>query len=378
MILVDTLTFFIATSWKDAVIPHYFLEITKRLVEGGHRVVLLIDGQRRDVEDHHGNPAIYVWPSFRPTHFRDALFLRSLIGKYKPDCLLANFGSINVMMGVGWLLGVPCRIAWHHTLSTQFDLDTRVPCWKANLLKRRKAIFFRMATQLIANSSAANMDLQNAFYIPAQKVHVLYYALDDPVKGMRQADRPSNRPVHVLCVGRMHHSKGQDILLRAISLLRKEVPDFTVEFVGDGPYRDEYVALAQSLGLLDRCMFSGVVQHDEVMRKMAQADICVVPSRSEAFGLVAIESMAVGTPVIASRVGGIVESVRDGRDGFLFDSDDENSLAKKLQRLFGDHTLRQEMGRNARRRFLQKFEMAAVIPAQVAWLVQTVIDKKGD
>jgi glycosyltransferase involved in cell wall biosynthesis len=105
---------------------------------------------------------------------------------------------------------------------------------------------------------------------------------------------------------------------------------------------------------------------------MAESALTVVPSRSEAFGLVVIESMAVGTPAVASAVGGIPEIIRDGVDGFLVPPDDPAALADKIGLLLSNAELRHKMGLNARERFLSRFEQSRVVKEQADWLEQIV------
>ncbi|MFO7323659.1 MAG: glycosyltransferase family 4 protein, partial [Chloroflexota bacterium] len=134
---------------------------------------------------------------------------------------------------------------------------------------------------------------------------------------------------------------------------------------------------AQQLGVVDRCTFVGKVPHDEVLARMAASTVCVVPSRSEAFGLVNIEAMAVGTPVVTSRVGGIVEIVREGQDGFLVPPDDPQALANRLYLILSDPALRAQMGQNARQHFLDRFEQRANIVKQADWFEALVANVRG-
>jgi hypothetical protein len=105
--------FFIAAAWGDAAIPKHFKVISERLVSRGHRVVYLTHG--KEVEFKEGDFHVYSFPSPRPTKFQDAFFLRQLIREYQPDCLIANFGAVNVMTLVGWLMHIQCRVVWYHT-----------------------------------------------------------------------------------------------------------------------------------------------------------------------------------------------------------------------------------------------------------------------
>jgi glycosyltransferase involved in cell wall biosynthesis len=100
---------------------------------------------------------------------------------------------------------------------------------------------------------------------------------------------------------------------------------------------------------------------------MASAVVTVVPSRSEAFGLVNIESMAVGTPVVASKVGGIVEIIRHGVDGFLVPPDNAEALAEKLKVILCNPHVRREMRTSCRQRFLEQFEQRRSVLEQADW-----------
>jgi glycosyltransferase involved in cell wall biosynthesis len=104
-----------------------------------------------------------------------------------------------------------------------------------------------------------------------------------------------------------------------------------------------------------------------VLKKMAAAKITIVPSRAESFGLVNIESLSVGTPVVAARVGGIPDLIRDGVDGFLFSPESYQELAEKLHLLLSEPTRLAEMSRNARERFLSCYEEQRNIGKMSDW-----------
>jgi glycosyltransferase involved in cell wall biosynthesis len=351
----------------------HFRALADELLHLGHSVVVLTDGKRFKGRKRVGNLEVYSWQSKRPTTIKDALFLIQLIREYHPDCIIGNFGSVNVMMLIGWFMRVKTRLAWYHTLASAIDLDSSLSRWVRTLLRFRKRFVYRIATHIIANSEASSADVQAVFHVPSRKIMVFPNSLVDPLaeaQSILQLQRNANKFV---CVGRLSPSKGQDVLLKAAALLSSLTPlEFYVEFLGDGPSRPELERIAHGLGMETRCIFRGSVSHDEVLRTMASAVATVVPSRSEAFGVVNIESLAVGTPVIASSVGGIPEIVRDKIDGFLFLHNDSKKLAEKLHLLLSKSNLRAAMRRNARERFLDCFERQKVVGQQAAWLQQTI------
>ncbi|MDB6027989.1 MAG: hypothetical protein JWM68_4212 [Verrucomicrobiales bacterium] len=363
--------FFIGSTLSDNPVPQHFVALADELVQRGHRVVIIAPHRRIDLETRDGNPAIYTWPSARPTRPQDAFFLNALFKEYRPSCVIANFAAVNLMCLVGSFAAVPVRVAWYHTVTAQLEHDHDGGSFRTQLLTMRKRFVYQRATHLVANSWASAHDLIEAYSVPPLKCRVFHNALADPMPecGPDSAPTDGNR---LVCVGRLFPSKGQDVLIRALAVLQASHPDAHVEFIGEGPAKDSYQNLAADLGISNRCKFLGHLEHSEVLRRMANAVATVVPSRSEAFGLVNIESLAVGTPVIASGVGGILEIVRDGMDGFLVPVDDPETLAAKVALLLSSPKLRHEMHCHARQRFLAHFEQKKAVLEQADWFESQV------
>jgi glycosyltransferase involved in cell wall biosynthesis len=359
--------YFIGTPLGSLSIMKQFEALAHELADRGHQVVILAPHRRVDLARPHDNPAVLIWPSERPTRWRDAWYLYKLIRRYRPDCLVASFAAVNIMMLVGWITRVPRRIAWYHTLSTAINLDSNMPRWKLRLLRLRKKLVYRLCTQIVPVSQAASDDLQVTYGVPAHKLCLFRNVVADPVIPI-PTNGDDRLQHHVVCIGRLAPCKGQDILIRAAALLQEARVSFHVEFIGDGPARDSYTRLACDLGVADRCVFAGILGHDEVLKRMRRATVSVLPSRSDNCPLVTIESLAVGTPVLASRVGGIPEVIRDGVDGFLVAPEDPQALASRLSSLLTNEDLVRQLRANARAGFLARFEQAQEIQGQAEWL----------
>jgi glycosyltransferase involved in cell wall biosynthesis len=363
--------FFIGTPLGDLSIMKQFEALAHELAGRGHQVLILAPHRRVDLARPHGNPAVLIWPSERPTGWRDAWFLYKLIRQYKPDCLVASYAAVNIMMVVGWFTRVPKRIAWYHTLSSQINLDGKMPGWKMRLLRLRKKLVYSLSTQIVPVSQAASEDLRTVYREPEHKLRVFRNAVADPLAPTPTNGNSASRRL-VVCIARLSPSKGQDVLIRAAALLQDRQVPFQLVFIGDGPARDSYTRLARDLGVADRCMFAGSLGHAEVLNRMRAATVSVLPSRSDNCPLVIIESLAVGTPVIASRVGGIPEVVRDGVDGFLVAPDDPQALASKLNSVLTNDNLARQLRANARAGFLERFEQARAVQEQVEWLERSL------
>ena len=157
-------------------------------------------------------------------------------------------------------------------------------------------------------------------------------------------------------VGSLVPRKCPDLLLEAIA----ETDGIPCVLVGDGPMRVKLERRAQELGIADRVALLGNVFRSELGHIYREADALVLPSVSDAFPLVALEAMACGTPVLATRVSGLPEMIEDWQTGFLVKPGDIGQLAMGIRFLSGDPKLRKRMGQNGRRRVLDGFLWPAV------------------
>jgi len=159
-----------------------------------------------------------------------------------------------------------------------------------------------------------------------------------------------DRPL-LLWVGRLAPIKGLDTLLDAVARLRTAGHDLSLLIVGgdaDEPANGHEASLRQRLGVLGvegAVHFVGPQPQDVLPLYYAASDVTVLPSYYESFGMVALEAMACGSPVIASRVGGLVTTVRDGVTGFLVPDSDVGALAERIEGLLADPDLRWRLGR---------------------------------
>jgi len=136
--------------------------------------------------------------------------------------------------------------------------------------------------------------------------------------------------------------------------------DTRLILVGDGPDAASAHDLAEELGVSDRVIFTGVV--DQVAELLACADLFLLPSSTESFGLVALEAMASGVPVVASRIGGIPEVVDDGRTGLLAPVGNVEAFADATLRILGDEAVHRRFSKAAREDAKERFDDQVIIP----------------
>ena len=144
--------------------------------------------------------------------------------------------------------------------------------------------------------------------------------------------------------------KGLDVLLRAAAKLREKRDDFKIFATIDRPFSEDYIV---PMGWLD---------HQKIVKIYQDMDICVIPSLwEEPFGMVATEAMACGKPVVASKAGGLRDSIEDGVTGFHFPPDDANTLSEKINILLDDPSLREKMGGAGRERAERLFDWERIV-----------------
>ena len=171
--------------------------------------------------------------------------------------------------------------------------------------------------------------------------------------------------VVVLFVGALtqwHAYKGVDDLIAAFKTASAQNPDLRLLVVGRGPLLPSLVRLVSALSLEGKVIFAGQLSSDLLSRYYAACDFAVLPSkdRSEGFGLVLLEAMASGKPVIGSTVGGITDVIRPGETGLLVDPDGSSSLADAIVKLARSPELRLQMGKSARA-YAEKHDWSATV-----------------
>jgi glycosyltransferase involved in cell wall biosynthesis len=170
----------------------------------------------------------------------------------------------------------------------------------------------------------------------------------------------------VLFVGRLVERKGVAHLIEALGQLKNQNRTQLV-VVGEGPERPRLEARARELGLSDRVVFRGRISDAELRRAYEMADVFVLPAvldargDTEGLGVVLLEAMNYGVPVIASRIGGIVDIVTDNETGILVPPGDAAALAGALQALLVDVSRARQLGEAGRRRLAERFSWKAIV-----------------
>lgn len=152
--------------------------------------------------------------------------------------------------------------------------------------------------------------------------------------------------------------KNADDVIRIFKIINEKIPSKLL-LVGDGPEAPNVLSLAEQMGLKEKTIFLG--GQDMVESVLCKADLFLLPSASEGFGLAALEALACGVPVIGSIVGGLPELITDGEVGYLEPIGDVEAMAKRSMEILSDDELRRTISKNARKLTVEKFDTRDIV-----------------
>ena len=245
-----------------------------------------------------------------------------LARRFRPDVLHAHW----------WLPAGVCALLASRVLALPLVVTlhgTDVHLLRHRLLRGIARAVLRRAALVVVVSEDLHRLAVSSLGLPPERVVVLRM----PVSRVADPVPPPSLdvPVRLVAAGRLSVEKGFDVLLEALALATSDGLDLRLDLVGSGPEHDRLAQLAA--GLDGRVTLVPAQPRDALWERMDAAQVLVVPSRREGLGLVALEAIARGRPVIASRAGGLPEAVCDGVDGVLVPPDDARALADALHKL---------------------------------------------
>ena len=197
---------------------------------------------------------------------------------------------------------------------------------------------------VISESTAEEMIARG---IPKEDVSIIHCGIDRERYAHNPAVAKYEQPT-ILYLGRIKKYKSIQHLIAAFKIVRETLPDSRLMVVGDGDYLPSLQKEAVALGLKDAIEFPGFVPSEDKVTRMRRAHVAVLPSLKEGWGLTNIEANSVGTTVVAARVPGLRDSVKEGVSGFLYEYGNIPELAETLLRILQDADLRQELEQGAR------------------------------
>jgi glycosyltransferase involved in cell wall biosynthesis len=350
------------------------LDLSRELSRCGHQVLLGHRLNEVNTKRFEGEPIELVDCSFRRWPTQELRRIAKLVQEREIDLIHTHMSSAH-LFGVllRWGFGIPCIATAHCSLFQ--------PHWCWN-------------DYVIAVSQSTARFHRRCNLVPRSKLAVVYSAIetnrfdqvDEQAIAALRADW--SLPADALTIGIVGDvvpRKGQLSLVRALPEILKKHPGAKLIVVGACENRDgfnvddSYIAqvkeTATSLGVTEHLIWQGYTRN--IAPIMRAIDVCVVPSLNEPFGLVAAEAMAAGTPVVASKVGGLVDIVTSEENGLLVQPNRPDLLAAQILRLFDDAAFRKRLGDQGKKSIKSRFSTEQQLN-QVQSIYESVLSRRSN
>jgi glycosyltransferase involved in cell wall biosynthesis len=230
----------------------------------------------------------------------------------------------------------------------------------SNIIKKN---LFNLSSKITCASFdyIQNSTLKNYYFVNKEKFVEIPFGVD---LNFFKSDKNKKNNKNILFVGgldKAHYFKGVSVLLKSFSLINNQ--SWKLNIVGDGDLKNFYIDEAKKIGINDKVIFWGKLNDQELLKRYQESDLFVLPSINthEAFGLVLLEAMACGLPVIASNLPGVRSVFKNGNEGFLVKPGDVNDLQSKINTLISNEKLREMMGIRGRKLVEKKYDWIKII-----------------
>ena len=225
---------------------------------------------------------------------------------------------------------------------------------------------------LITHAHNHAIELEKLFGINAQNFHIIPHGINVPAE--EELSYKINSPLKILYVVRLEYRKGTDVLLQAIPLVLQKADNVVFQLIGrdkDGAYENKFKANNNG-EISGKVTFSGQLDNTATYKAYAECDVFIAPSRYESFGLIYIEAMSYGKPVIGCKVGGVPEIIEDNINGLFTNVDDHVNLYEKIIELVNNTDVRISMGKNARDTVIKKFSKEILAENSIAYYKKAI------
>ena len=340
-------------------------DLSKRLIKDGHEVTVVTykDGDTPAYENDKG-VEVYRVENYmiHPNNFIDWIMQLNFNLIAKATEIIQKEGKFDVIHAHDWLVANAAKalknafdipiVATIH--ATEAGRNSGIHDDTQRYINDTEWLLTYEATEVIVNSNYMKNHVQGLFGLPFDKINVIPNGINltnfngvDRDYDFRRQYAMDNEKI-ILYVGRLVYEKGVQHLISAMPKILENYHDAKLIIAGKGGMLDELKGQAEAMGLSNKVYFTGYLNSKQVQKMYKCADVAVFPSTYEPFGIVALEGMLSGTPVVVSDVGGLNEIVQHGENGMKSYAGNPNSLADSIISLLYDPALCMKVAKNAK------------------------------
>lgn len=347
-------------------------DLSHRLIKDGHEVTVVTykEGNAPEFEDDKGVKVYRVGNyMINPNNFIDWIMQMNFNFVAKATEIMEKEGKFDVIHAHDWLVTYSAKslknsykiplIATIH--ATEAGRNSGIHDETQRYINDTEWLLTYEASEVIVNSNYMKCELQRLFGLPFEKINVipngvnltLYNNVERNYEFRRKYAADNERII--LFMGRLVYEKGIQHLISAMPKVLERYNDSKLIIAGKGGMIDELQAQVNSLGIQNKVYFTGYLNSKDVTKMYKCADVAVFPSTYEPFGIVALEGMLSGTPVVVSDIGGLNEIVQHRENGMKSYAGNPNSIADSILELLFDPALCMKVAKNAKNKIKQEY-----------------------
>lgn len=314
-------------TYNKGLLSEFFQELSEKLYADGFEVDNFYLKHKKAVFMQNG---VSIYGEKRRGYMSNYKAIYSMIKQSQPDVVISNFSYINPAILFGKLLGVKHNIAWFHTAFGHT---------KPSALKKwNKAMYLNMADLVLTNSKSLQSEMHSVYQVSKAKTRrIPFWTNIDKYRSKKHSLSIQDKQsvINIGCPGRLVADKNHRLVIEALYQLKLSSNRHVCLYIaGSGPYESQLKALVKDLNLEQEVVFLGLLNVVEMTAFYEAMDVVVLPSHHEAFGLVFIEAIALGTPVLVSKAFGalsFIDTQKFNLDDFCFNSSAIQELIDKLE-----------------------------------------------
>lgn len=352
-------------------------DLSHRLIKDGHEVTVVTykDGNAPYFENDSG-VKVYRVDNFmiQPNNFIDWVMQLNFNMIAKTGEIIAKEGTFDVIHAHDWLVAYAAKtlkVSYNIPLvstihATEAGRNNGIREEQQKYINDTEWMLTYESSEVIVNSNYMKNELQRLFGLPFEKINVVpngvsasNFTINERDYDFRRHYAMDNEKI-ILFMGRLVYEKGVQNLVAAMPKILENYHDAKLVIAGKGPMLGELQAQVNSLGLGNKVYFAGHLTPKQVQRMYKCADISVFPSTYEPFGIVAIEAMLSGIPIVVSDIGGLNEIVEHGITGMKSYAGNSNSLADSILALLFDHKLCDSIVKNAKQKVKTQYNWTKI------------------
>ena len=352
-------------------------DLSKRLIKDGHEVTVITykEGNVPYFEDDKG-VKVYRVDNYmiNPNNFIDWIMQMNFNLLAKANEIIDKEGKFDVIHAHDWLVAYAAKslknaydipiVATIH--ATEAGRNSGIHDETQRYINDTEWMLTYEANEVIVNSNYMKCELQRNFGLPFEKINVIpngvnltMYSGIEKDYDFRRNYASDNEKI-ILYAGRLVYEKGVQYLIGAMPKILQNYNDAKLVIAGKGGMIDELKSQVDFLGLGNKVYFTGYMDHKSLCKLYRCADISVFPSTYEPFGIVALEGMLAGNPIVVSDIGGLNEIVEHGVNGMKSYAGNSNSIADSILTLLYDHKLCNEISKNAKNKVKELYNWTKI------------------